>query len=115
MIKYVISVILVGFLFYGCAIKIDRYEEIRTKEDKKLYVISDLRFKTFIFNNDNDSVFIKSPFEEGFKKMILDPVNKKNEYEIKIGDYKYYRRMKKDTIIIKIENKIEKYMMIKSE
>lgn len=47
--------------------------------------------------------------------MIPDSINKKNEYEIKIGDHNYYRKIKKDTIIIKIGNKIEKYAMIKSK
>lgn len=66
--KYLIRIILVGLIFYGCAVKIDRFEEIGTKDDKKLYVISDLRFKTFIFNDDNDRVFIRTPFEKRIQK-----------------------------------------------
>ena len=62
-----------------------------------------------------DSVFIKTPFEKGFKKMEVDAINEKNEYNMKISDPKYYRKIKKDTIIIKVGNKIEKYVMINNK
>ena len=104
-----------GFVLSGCRVIFDRFENTETKEAKKLYVISDLRFKTFIYNNGSDSVFIKTPFEKGFKKMEVDAINEKNEYNMKISDPKYYRKIKKDTIIIKVGNKIEKYVMINNK
>ena len=55
-------VLLSGFVLSGCRVIVDGFEDIETKEAKKLYVISDLRFKTFIYNNGSDSVFIKNTF-----------------------------------------------------
>lgn len=115
MIKNILKLLLMGVVLNGCAVKIDRYEEINTKEDKKFYVISDLRFKTFVYNNDNDSVLIKTSFENGFIKMNIDTINRENIYKLKIGDYSFYRKIKKDTIMIKKGDKIEKYIMIQSE
>ena len=57
-----IIVLLSGFVLSGCHVIVDSFEDTETKEAKKLYVISDLRFKTFIYNNGSDSVFIKTPF-----------------------------------------------------
>lgn len=113
--RYFINSILAGSILYGCAVKIDRFKEIQTKEDKKLYVISDLRFKTFVLNDDRDSIFINTPFEKGFKKMVVRFINRNNEYTLKISDFKYYKRIKTDTIVIKRGNKLEKYVQINSE
>ena len=110
-----IIVLLSGFVLSGCHVIVDSFEDTETKEAQKLYVISDLRFKTFIYNNGSDSVFIKTPFEKGFKKMEVDAINEKNEYNMRISDLKYYRKIKKDTIIIKVGNKIEKYVMISNK
>ena len=110
-----IIVLLSGFVLSGCHVIVDGFEDAETKEAKKLYVISDLRFKTFIYNNGSDSVFIKTPFEKDFKKMEVDAISEKNEYNMKISDPKYYRKIKKDTIIIKVGNKIEKYVMISNK
>ena len=46
--------------------------------------------------------------------MEVDAINEKNEYNMKISDPKYYRKIKKDTII-KVGNKIEKYVMISNK
>ena len=42
-----IIVLLSGFVLSGCHVIVDGFEDTETKEAKKLYVISDLRFKTF--------------------------------------------------------------------
>lgn len=47
--------------------------------------------------------------------MEVDAINEKNEYNMRISDLKYYRKIKKDTIIIKVGNKIEKYVMISNK
>ena len=87
----------------------------KQKKPKNFMSYLTLGSKPFIYNNGSDSVFIKTPFEKDFKKMEVDAINEKNEYNMKISDPKYYRKIKKDTIIIKVGNKIEKYVMISNK
>lgn len=118
--RKIILVICLNFTIIGCSLAIHNFQEVETKIEKKLSVISSTRVKSFVYIDENKylEIYIKSekiPNMKEFSKMEYDSTHNVFVYKLKIGDYTFYRKIKKDTIIIKKGDKIEKYIMIQKE
>lgn len=118
--RKIILIICLNFIIIGCSVVMLNFQEVETKIEKKLSIMSSVRFKTFVYVDENKylDIYIKSgkiPNMKEFSKMEYDSTYNIFVYELKIGDYSFYRKIKKDTIIIKKGDKIEKYIMIQNE
>lgn len=116
--KKIVLILLFILLLNSCFLAITgaphehSYEEINGKNDLKLSVICYYLNKTFSFKNSGfeDSIFIKSSvFKKPTQKKSFYKINSSDSlyhYSWRIGDRKYHKNFKTDTIeVIKITKK----------
>ena len=115
--KIVFFSLFVSFYFLGCAVKTNSFVNVEGNEKVLLNVISSLNSKEFTLITDNKSeAYIKSAnIQElnGFHLMKYDANRKAFIYDLKIGDYRFYNKIKSDTIFIRQGKEVTRFIFIK--
>lgn len=109
--KNVIVLVLLYIVVYSCGTTRHPLYNINDLNDKSLNVISTLTIKDFIYaSREECEIYIKSErikLMNNFKKMERLYSDSTYSFQLNIGDRKFYKTIKKDTIYIKKNGRIE--------
>lgn len=115
--KIIICIVL--FTTISCGVLTQHFQTIEGSGKVDLHLVSFLDYKEFVLSlNDNteEETYIMSKRitkMNEFQPMKYDKDRKAFVFGLKISDYTFYRKIEKDTIIIKQNDKIMMFRFVK--
>ncbi|WP_123947248.1 hypothetical protein [Chryseobacterium pennae] len=102
-------------MLYSCATKMDYFEIVNDHKDKvELSVISSLKHKEFILigtEDNQEKIYLMLNKGKSYQ-MVYNEDRKAFIFNLRVGDYNFYRNMVGDPIFVKLGDQKIKFNLI---